>query len=80
MSIYRLGDKHVHLGESAWVAPNASIIGDVRLGARAHGWSQRVLARALTAPIEAIEWTEADELAAGPAGPLGGGVVTPTAH
>jgi ATP-dependent Lon protease len=39
-----------------------------------------VLARALTAPIEAIEWTEADELAAGPAGPLGAGVVTPTAH
>ena len=39
-----------------------------------------VLARALTAPIEAIEWTEADELAAGPAPALGGGASVPTAH
>uniref|UniRef100_UPI0026156237 endopeptidase La n=1 Tax=Novosphingobium sp. TaxID=1874826 RepID=UPI0026156237 len=39
-----------------------------------------VLARALTAPIEAIEWTEADELAAGPVAALGGGASVPTAH
>ncbi|OYU33435.1 endopeptidase La [Novosphingobium sp. PASSN1] len=39
-----------------------------------------VLARALTAPIEAIEWTEADELAASPVPAVGGGAATPTAH
>ena len=39
-----------------------------------------VLARALAAPIEAIEWTEADELAAGPAPALTGGATVPTAH
>ena len=39
-----------------------------------------VLARALAAPTEAIEWTEADELAAGPAPALTGGATAPTAH
>ncbi len=39
-----------------------------------------VLARALTAPIEPIEWTEADELAASPAPAIGGTAATPTAH
>ena len=39
-----------------------------------------VLARALVAPTEAIEWTEADELAASPAPALSGGASTPTAH
>ncbi|MBX9885967.1 MAG: endopeptidase La [Novosphingobium sp.] len=39
-----------------------------------------VLARALTAPTEAIEWTEADELAASPAPALGSGASAPTAH
>jgi ATP-dependent Lon protease len=39
-----------------------------------------VLARALTAPIEAIEWTEADEMAAGPAPTLGSGTTVATAH
>jgi len=39
-----------------------------------------VLARALAAPTEAIEWTEADELAAGPAPALTGGTTAPTAH
>ena len=38
MSIYRLGDKHVHFGDGAWVAPNASIIGDVRLGTESSVW------------------------------------------
>ncbi|MFD2781012.1 endopeptidase La [Novosphingobium pokkalii] len=41
-----------------------------------------VLARALVAPVEAIEWTEADDLATQPAaGALGsGGQTAPTAH
>jgi ATP-dependent Lon protease len=39
-----------------------------------------VLARALVAPTEAIEWTEADELAASPVPALGGGTSAPTAH
>jgi len=39
-----------------------------------------VLARALTAPIEAIEWTEADELAASPAAALPAASPPPTAH
>ena len=32
MSLYSLGDKQPQLGENAWVAPNATVIGDVRLG------------------------------------------------
>ncbi|MBY0394119.1 MAG: endopeptidase La, partial [Novosphingobium sp.] len=39
-----------------------------------------VLARALAAPTEAIEWTEADEMAAGPAPALTSGTTAPTAH
>ncbi|KUR71863.1 DNA-binding protein [Novosphingobium fuchskuhlense] len=39
-----------------------------------------VLARALIAPTEAIEWTEADELAAGPQPVIAGGAAIPTAH
>ncbi|WP_298169355.1 endopeptidase La [Novosphingobium sp.] len=39
-----------------------------------------VLARALVEPTEAIEWTEADEVAAGPAPALTGGAAVPTAH
>ncbi|MEI6644256.1 MAG: endopeptidase La [Novosphingobium sp.] len=39
-----------------------------------------VLAHALTAPTEAIEWTEADDLAAQPAAPLAPGSASPTAH
>jgi ATP-dependent Lon protease len=39
-----------------------------------------VLARALTAPTEAIEWTEADDLAASPAAALPAAPPSPTAH
>ncbi len=39
-----------------------------------------VLARALTAPIEPIEWTEADDLATQPAPPVGGQAPSQTAH
>ena len=38
MSLFRLGDKQPQLGENAWVAPNATVIGDVRLGTEASVW------------------------------------------
>ncbi|MGB9194477.1 MAG: gamma carbonic anhydrase family protein [Azonexus sp.] len=38
MSLYRLGDKQPQLGANAWVAPNATVIGDVRLGPNASIW------------------------------------------
>ena len=38
MSLFRLGDKQPQLGENAWVAPNATVIGDIRLGADASIW------------------------------------------
>ena len=38
MPLFRLGDKQPQLGESAWVAPNAMVIGDVHLGANASIW------------------------------------------
>jgi len=39
-----------------------------------------VLARALTAPVVPIEWTEADDLASQPGAPAAGSVVARTAH
>ena len=38
MSLFRLGDKAPQLGKNAWVAPNATVIGDVHLGAKASIW------------------------------------------
>ena len=38
MPIYNLGDKQPQLGDNTWVAPNATVIGDVRLGANASIW------------------------------------------
>ena len=34
MPLYTLGPKHPTLAPDAWVAPSASLIGDVRLGSR----------------------------------------------
>lgn len=50
MPLYALGDVRPHLGNNAWVAPNATIIGDVHLGENASVWWNAVL-RADTAPI-----------------------------
>lgn len=44
------------------------------------GHVDEVLARALTAPIEAIEWTEADDLASQPVPSLPGAAAPHTAH
>lgn len=38
MAIYTLGDRQPVLGNEAWVAPNATVIGDVRLGDHASIW------------------------------------------
>ena len=43
MTLYSLGDLRPQLGTSAWAAPSADLIGDVRLGARASVWFGAVL-------------------------------------
>jgi carbonic anhydrase/acetyltransferase-like protein (isoleucine patch superfamily) len=43
MPLYALGDLSPQLGDSAWAAPSADLIGDVRLGARASVWFGAIL-------------------------------------
>ena len=43
MTLYSLGDLSPRLGDRAWAAPSADLIGDVRLGARASVWFGAVL-------------------------------------
>jgi len=43
MTLYRIGDVEPGLGEGAWAAPSADLIGDVRVGARASVWFGAVL-------------------------------------
>ena len=43
MPIYSLGDRRPLLGHDAWVAPNATVIGDVRLGDNASIWWSAVV-------------------------------------
>ena len=43
MAIYSLGDRQPVLGHEAWVAPNATVIGDVQLGDRASIWWNAVV-------------------------------------
>ncbi len=43
MALYKLGDKHPSLARDVWIAPNATIIGDVRLGDNASIWWNAVL-------------------------------------
>src|SRR5574343_393934 len=43
MSLFKLGDKQPQLGENAWVAPNATVIGDIRLGANSSIWFNATL-------------------------------------
>ena len=38
MSLFQIGEKQPQLGENSWVAPNATVIGDVHLGANASIW------------------------------------------
>jgi len=50
MPLYALGDLAPSLGDGAWAAPSADLIGDVRLGARASVWFGAVV-RADNTPI-----------------------------
>ncbi len=50
MTLYRLGPLAPTLGEGAWAAPSADLIGDVRLGDRASVWFGAVI-RADNTPI-----------------------------
>lgn len=43
MAIYSLGSKTPRIDASAWIAPNATVIGDVRLAAHASIWWNCVL-------------------------------------
>lgn len=43
MPIYRLGDKQPQIDPTAWIAPNATVIGDVRLAANVSIWWNAVL-------------------------------------
>ena len=43
MAIFRLGDRQPQLDPSAWIAANATVIGDVRLAADASIWWNAVL-------------------------------------
>jgi carbonic anhydrase/acetyltransferase-like protein (isoleucine patch superfamily) len=43
MPIYSLDDRRPVLGHEAWVAPNATVIGDVQLGDKASIWWNAVL-------------------------------------
>ncbi|MBK8120818.1 MAG: gamma carbonic anhydrase family protein [Sulfuritalea sp.] len=43
MAIYSIGDRQPILGRDVWIAPNATIIGDVRLGDNASVWWNAVL-------------------------------------
>jgi gamma-carbonic anhydrase len=42
-SVFRLGDAEPAIDPSAWIAPTAAIIGDVRIGAESGVWFQCVL-------------------------------------
>lgn len=50
MPIYAIDGKAATLGQDAWVAPSADLIGDVRLGARASIWFGAIV-RADNTPI-----------------------------
>ena len=43
MAVYELDGKRPQMGEGAWVADTATVIGDVELGARASVWSGAVV-------------------------------------
>jgi carbonic anhydrase/acetyltransferase-like protein (isoleucine patch superfamily) len=43
MPLYAIGDATPSVGPTAWVAPSADLIGDVRLGARASVWFGAVI-------------------------------------
>jgi len=51
MPVFKLADKEPRIAESAWIAPNATVIGDVRLGENSSIWWNATL-RGDNDPIE----------------------------
>lgn len=43
MAIFTLGDKRPQIGADVWIAPNATVIGDIRLADQASVWWNAVL-------------------------------------
>ena len=43
MPLYQIGDKRPQINPSAWIAANATLIGDVRIGAEASVWWTSVI-------------------------------------
>lgn len=43
MPVYTIADKHPQIAPGVWIAPNATVIGDVRLAANASVWWNAVL-------------------------------------
>ena len=43
MSVFSLGEKRPQIDASAWIAPNATVIGDIRLAANVSIWWNAVL-------------------------------------
>ncbi len=64
MTLYRLGSLVPTLGDGAWAAPSADLVGDVRLGARASVWFGAVI-RADNTPIILGEMTNFQDGATG---------------
>lgn len=64
MAFYRIGDAEPKLGEQAWVAPSADLIGDVRLGRRASVWFGAVL-RGDNTPLVLGDYTNFQDGAVG---------------
>ncbi|WP_265569938.1 gamma carbonic anhydrase family protein [Sphingomicrobium nitratireducens] len=68
MTLYAIGNDAPQLGEGAWAAPSADLIGDVRLGARASVWFGAVI-RADNTPIILGEETNFQDGAIGHSDP-----------
>ena len=82
MSLYEIDGVGPQLGEGAWAAPSADLIGDVRLGARASVWFGAIL-RADNTPIVLGEETNFQDGAVGhsdPGVPLTIGVRVTVGH
>jgi len=68
MSLYGIDGLAPHLGDGAWAAPSADLIGDVRLGARASVWFGAVI-RADNTPIVLGDETNFQDCAIGHSDP-----------
>jgi carbonic anhydrase/acetyltransferase-like protein (isoleucine patch superfamily) len=82
MPLYEIDGANPRLGEGAWVAPSADLIGDVHLGARASVWFGAVI-RADNTPILLGEETNFQDGAIGhsdPGAPLTVGARVTVGH